>query len=175
MNNEWSKTYCKVKYITYAIFTILVLINVRIGWVLFYPYRPIEVKYVKILDSDQILHPGEKLTYEVEFTKTMELPATVSRSLVNNIIVNFPSFTSYMPMGHKIVRDFIDLPSFIDTDHYKLVLSFDYVVSDFPKRTVRYRAESNLFEVRKGEETRTLIRPLDQSKNGRGEILSAER
>ena len=149
MNNEWSKTYCKVRYATYAILVILLAINLRVGWVLFYPYKPLEVKCIKILDEDQIVHPGEKVTYQLEYMKYMDIPATVNRSLVNNIVLNMPSFMSSVPLGHGVVKNNIDIPSFADPGIYKLVFVFDYEVSSFPKRIVRYRAESNTFEVRK--------------------------
>jgi hypothetical protein len=148
-NNGLSKTYCRVRYATYSILAILLAINIRVGWVLFYPYEPLKIQSIKILDTDQVLHPGERMAYEIEFTKYIDISGVVNRSLVDGVIINVPAFTSYMPVGHRTVRDYIDLPAFIDPDKYKLAISFDYEVSSFPKRIVHYRAESNTFEVRK--------------------------
>jgi len=135
------------RYFVMTTMVALATVWLYIGWVMWYPYTPLVVHSIRILDADQKVMPGEYVTYEVDYTKTMDLSAVVTRSLVNGVEINMTPFVSNVSMSKGKARNVLLIPEFADPGIYTLNINYEYEVSHFPRRVVSVRAQSNSFEI----------------------------
>ena len=141
-------TYSKKNiYAVYVIMICVITAWLRILFVEVYPYKPIEIHQIYIVDNDNTVAPGEHVNYVTEYTKHMELPATVRRQLVNGYVLNLPISYGDIPSGCGRTLNRIRIPEFADPGEYTIQISYTYLVSGFPVKYVTVRAESNPFRV----------------------------
>lgn len=114
-----------------------------IGWWLIYPYEPIKVHALKVLNSG--LKAGEVLQYQIDYEKKSALCGVLSRKLVNDYKIDLSDVSASSSVGKDsdIVR--IKIPSFAEPGKYYLWWSVTYKVN--PIRHVTVTAKSNTFEV----------------------------
>jgi len=147
-----------MKYIWYGIAILAIGTWLRIGWVMFYPYKPIEVHAVNILDEDNTVTAGENLNYETVYTKHMMLRAEVQRRLINSYVLTVPTYTRSVPLGHGRTKNYITIPEFADPGVYRLSIVWTYQVSDFPARIINVEAISAPFLVVKKDHTVNILK-----------------
>jgi hypothetical protein len=121
----------------------------RVGWVLFYPYQPIEIKTpMKIINKGKIVHQGETVFYDFHADKKLSLPCIVSRQLINHYITTLaPIAMSNIKLGKTVSAIGVQIPMYAEPGIYYIHNTYSYVVSEFPRRTVVVTADSELFEV----------------------------
>jgi len=135
-------------FISFFAISVLSISALGLYW-MYYPYNPIEIKELKILSIDHRV--GGEFTYEVTYHKYMDLPAIVSRLLIDENIIQFPITLSNVrvtPPNVEWEKHQTTLPlARIAPDNYIFKLSFTYPVN--PIRQVTVSAETECFEVTK--------------------------
>jgi len=116
-------------------------------YVMLYPYNPITVHSIKILDQDNVVVAGEKIYYSIHVTKHMPLVATVRRRLVNSYVLPLPDIYGSNPVGEHTIKAEAPIPEFADSGNYKLMIDYEYTVSQHPERKVVVSVESPQFRV----------------------------
>lgn len=113
----------------------------QIAWWLFYPYNVAEIKSIEI---EPVIY-GTVLQYKVDYCKYLNIPAVVTRQLIDNAIIFLPSVETNNPVGcHKSDR-FIELPNYIRSDTFILRISSTYKIN--PIREITITNDSNEFKL----------------------------
>ena len=117
-------------------------------WIL-WPYKPIEVHSIRVLNPDKAVQQGGDLIYEVSYTKNMNVIGTLSRKLVNAFIIDLADTKVSMPAGSAVRKVRVRLPSYADPGVYRLRWTVTYPVN--PIREVSVAAESEPFTIGDGK------------------------
>ena len=127
----------------YAVFGMLVLVWLRVGWVLIYPHKPIAFHNVKIQNEKKELLPGEKLILTVSYSENSGLPASVYRQLVNTYVMSTTYTETKLPAGSGTLREAVHIPEYTEPGKYRVVVSYVYLVSEWPihRETVQWESE----------------------------------
>jgi hypothetical protein len=127
----------------YAVFGMLVLVWLRVGWVLIYPHKPIVFQNVKIQNEKKEVLPGEKLILTVSYTGNIGLPASVYRQLVNTYVMSTTHTETKLPAGSGTLRESVHIPEYAEPGKYRVVISYIYLVSEWPihRETVQWESE----------------------------------
>ena len=72
------------RYILYLLLAAILGWWIRAGWLLLYPFRPLVVHSITIMDEDNVVTAGTPLNYAVDYEKFMDIPAKVRLTLVNS-------------------------------------------------------------------------------------------
>ena len=116
---------------------------------LFWPYTPIIIHEVKIVNKGAV-YAGGVLQYEVDYSKKHDfLVVAVTRQLINGAVVLLkPGELGYLPLGNHR-KAFIEIPipeyACAKKGHLRIVAS--YQVN--PLRVVHIKSISDEFEVQK--------------------------
>jgi len=127
----------------YTIFGMLVLVWLRVGWVLVYPHKPITFNDVKIQNEKKEVLPGEKLILTVSYSENSGLPASVYRQLVNTYVMTTTYSEMKLPAGSGTLREAVHIPEYAEPGKYRVVMSYVYLVSEWPihRETVQWESE----------------------------------
>jgi hypothetical protein len=120
-------------------------------WLL-WPYTPITIHNINILNDDNIVYAGEKLKYETVYTKDKSYPVVkVTRQIIDGtvIVLKKPKNSSRLPIGDHNVLVEVDIPEYACAKDYRFHLTAEYQVN--PIRTVTVFARSKPFTVKKRE------------------------
>jgi hypothetical protein len=139
------KAISKYVYITCAL--IFLGVWLRVGFVLFYPYAPINISDpIKIINK-QMIHCGDYIRYEVAFDMEESQNVTVSRTLINHYIHHETPFTVFIPIGKHTLIDVMKTPVHIEPGLYHIVLDYTIRVSEFPVRDIHKIVETETFVI----------------------------
>jgi len=141
-----------LKYVGYALLVLLLGAWLRAGWIWCYPYEPITIHSISILDSDNVVTSGDTIYYETVYTKRMPIVATVTRWLVNSYVVPITAYSGQVPLGKGKSINPVLVPDFVSSGTYKLVIEYAYSIGSFPTRTIKVQAESGPFVVVKNRD-----------------------
>lgn len=121
---------------------------IRVGWVLFYPYKPLVVHSHKIVNEGKQVKAGGVALLESTFTKYTEVEGYVSRQLINKFVYYLPTYKATNPSSVKrmIVIE-VDVPLYAIPGPYRIYTTYTYRMSDFPRRDVTVPVWSEPFEV----------------------------
>jgi hypothetical protein len=136
-----------MKVIGYILLSLIAMVFIRIGWVAFFPYEPITIHSINILDDDNTVMAGDDLMYETHYTKKMPLEATVAQRLVDSYVLTVPTHTQSVPLGEGRLLSRIPIPDFASPGTYRLSIVYTYKVSSFPERFVSVEASSGPFTI----------------------------
>jgi len=127
----------------YAIFGMLSLVWLRLGWVLLYPHKPITFHNVNILNEKKEVLPGGKLLLTVSYKNNLGLPSSVYRQLVNTYVMTTTYTEMKMPPGTGTLKDAIHIPEYAEPGKYRVVMSYIYQLSEWPihHETVQWETE----------------------------------
>ena len=142
----------QLKYVGYAFLVLLLGAWLRAGWIWCYPYEPLIVHAVNILDADNVVTAGDIVHYETVYTKKMPIVATVSRWLVNSYVIPITAYTGQVPLGKGKSINPVLIPDFASSGTYRLVIEYSYAIGSFPTRTTKVQAESGPFVVVKNRD-----------------------
>lgn len=134
------------KYYLMFCLSILAGVGLVAAYWLYYPYQVLVLK-TPIHVVTKTLKPGGLLIYEVEYCKYMNLPAQVTRQLIDTEVHFFPPVTSNLPVGCSKSRRTQELPTLLASDYYHLHITNTYQVN--PLRTMTYSWDTEVFEVTK--------------------------
>jgi hypothetical protein len=138
-----------VNKIATALLLVMFTALVSIITYLVYPVNIISVvQPYKVLNENKEVVRGEKLVYEVEYTKHTDTPAVIYRNVVcdDGNLVTLSPVDSNVPRGeHKIVRSDVVIPGKTSLGMCKLSIVLDYEWSHI--RDIRYNFETESFKV----------------------------
>jgi hypothetical protein len=119
-------------------YTILVLAAIMIVLVVFMLYWPVDVgtvsKPLPVIGKD--FSAGGKIPVVWAYNKKVNIPATVSKSFVNDIVYTIPSYTSNMPPGKQSVVILNDIPQGLPDGEYKIRYSITYRLNLLREETI---------------------------------------
>lgn len=128
-----------------SILTILILlIQLFFVALIAWPIDVIELKSLEIL-SNQKIYAGDVVWYKLKYNKKKDLPCSVSKQLVNKIIVTLPAEFSHMPIGEREMIQSVQVPKFIEPGMHKFRGSMTYRINFLREKT--YTVESPEFMV----------------------------
>lgn len=117
------------------------LIAFGIGAVI--PIPIIQVKNIQIENSP--VKRGQILEYSVHFRKFLPLPAKVTKTLINGVVIPSEPCTSNAPIGEHTVSTLYHVPNtLMVVGKRKLRISYEY---DLGFRVITYTYETPTFEV----------------------------
>jgi hypothetical protein len=126
----------------------LLAIWLRVGWVLFYPYEPITVHGLMMVNNaDKKVMAGGVICVSLDTTKNTTSAGYVTTELVNDFRYTLLDYTANRPPGRATSTKCIKIPSSAEPGKYKLYRTFKYPVSVFPERSVTTGVWSEAFEV----------------------------
>ena len=155
-----------LRYVSYVLLVILFGFWVRAGYIWCYPYEPLIVHAVNILDHDNVVTAGDTIYYETIYTKKMPIVATVSRWLVNSYVIPITAYQGQVPLGEGKSINPVLIPDFASSGTYRLVIEYAHNIGSYPTRLIKIQAESGPFVVVKkagsqiGERVETLERKV---------------
>lgn len=94
---------------------ILTLISVGLTAEKYYwqcwPFEPIKVYSIKILNPDKKTHPGGQLHYEIDFDKKMNVHSVITRQISDTYEYKLvPIYPELEPLGRQRVKEYIPIP-----------------------------------------------------------------
>ena len=115
---------------------------------LFWPYEPIVIHDIKIMNPGNVVYLGEDLVYETDYTKETSYPVVrVTRQIVDGVVVVLgPGKKSRLPVGSHKVRVHVKIPENGCVGTYHFHLTAEYQVN--PIRTVTVTFVTKPFEIR---------------------------
>ena len=120
----------------------------RLYWT-YWPFEPLTVYDIKIINPDETVCAGSNLLYEMDIDKKMRASYKVKRQLVNSYIIDLPSLEPpEKPLGRQKVMTSLPVPAFADEGLYLLRWNAEYFIGP-DKRSIVIYAESKQFLVRK--------------------------
>ena len=131
-----------VSFFTFAIAATLIIYS---GFNLMYPYQTIEIKSpAHVLNP--IVHHGETLQVEIDYTKYADGSCRVIRQVVDGFLYSLPVYKSSFPKGKGTQIDSsAEIPNGLPEGTYYMIVTLEY---DFPPfRTVSYEFETEKFTV----------------------------
>jgi hypothetical protein len=129
-----------------------IIVYMVITYWLLWPYAPITIHNINILNENNIAYAGEKLKYETVYTKTKSYPVVkVTRQIIDGAVIVLPKSknASRLPIGDNKVLVEVLIPEFACAKDYRFHLTAEYQVN--PIRTVTVFARSKPFTVKKKE------------------------
>lgn len=143
------RNYDKPSIVFYAVAACVVAVWFRIGWVLWYPYKPLIVHGPqKILNEGKKVAAGGMVVLESHFTKNTAATAQVSRQFVNKFVYYVTPYTATLPPSKsKTIQVEVPVPIHAVPGPCRLYTTYTYRVSDFPEKDVTVPAWSEWFEI----------------------------
>jgi len=140
-----------LRYASYILLALLLGFWIRAGYIWWYPYEPLVVHAINILDADNVVTAGETVYYETAYTKKMAVVATISRWLMNSYVIPIPAYTGQVPLGDGKSINPVLIPDFASTGTYRLAIEYAYDIGSYPTRTIKVQAQSGPFLIVKRE------------------------
>jgi hypothetical protein len=132
-------------------YLVALLAVVTVGWSglvaywLYYPYVPIVVDPIKIMNKDKRVMQGGTLIYHLKWDKRMDVTGELTRKLVNTFNLDLRASKTTAPVGKDQACVPIEIPLRADPGQYQLSWSVEYQVNPIRKVTVAVLSEP--FEV----------------------------
>lgn len=129
------------------------IIVLYIAFALFWPIKTLEIKNFSdstpIEITTKIVHPGEALSYELQYCKYTDLNSTVRRTLIDGQVINLTDTAGQLPTGcHNVTVKTAVVPETINPGKYYLSVSVLYQINPFRTEVIKYH--TTYFTVVKG-------------------------
>lgn len=116
------------------------------GFWLIYPYRTSEYKNLPQKVDKRVVKGGEHITIFVDLCKYSDIMPIVSRSFVDGIIYNIPSYVGVNDqMGCHIFNVQVYIPKALPNGKYYIRTNYKWQVN--PIRTIEKQVTTEMFEV----------------------------
>lgn len=135
------------KYILYIILVTALGGWVRAGIILLYPFDPLTIHDIVIVDADNTVLAGDSILLNVHYTKNTDLPAVVTRRLIGPVVIALPPTTGTNPIGAGIARVQVLVPSYADSGDYHIATEYTYTYGSFPARKIVVYSKTPMFHV----------------------------
>lgn len=109
---------------------------------LFWPYNPIEINDIKILNPNKEIAPDGFLIYEMDIDKKLPLAATIHKQLINDFIITYSSIYSNIPVGKRKMKVKIKIPKSAELGDYVFKWEGVYQVNPIRKVSVSFISDS---------------------------------
>jgi len=141
------KTHWKSNVLFYSTVVVYMVLTYWLLW----PYEPIVIHSIDIMNKNNIAYAGENLKYQTHYTKEMSYPVVkVTRQIIDgSVFVLEPGKGSRLPVGEHRVEVEVPIPENVCPNIYSFHLTAEYKVN--PIRTVTVVARSNTFIIKKRE------------------------
>lgn len=118
---------------------LLILLMILFWWWLIVPDRVVVVKNPMAIQVDKkVYHPGDRLTYTIDYCKTRPIMGKVSRALVDGYRLMWETVYSNLPVGcHKIEVNELKIHPYAPPGIYHLEITADYQVNPLQIYEVR--------------------------------------
>lgn len=127
---------------------ILVLSFILITYVMYQLYHPIKIIEFKD-DKFKIIKPvvkaGGTVCYAVNIVKYKDIPAIMSRQLVNGYSYSITTTESNLPKGNINIIESVELPKYVEPGKYHIITTYTYNINKF--RSIVYTHNTEEFEV----------------------------
>jgi len=122
-----------------------IILELFIVWWLVYPYKPLEVLEAPKVKQKQV-KAGEVLEYNIKFKKNTDIPATITRTLVDGVLYTLPSLSPINKKGTQTQNiSSLEIPHSMPAGNYYFISNSCYQMNPF--RTVCVEYKSDQFEV----------------------------
>ncbi len=137
--------------IAYILLVIISFVWLRIGFVLFYPYKPLVFiePQKKILNYNKTIHAGEDVIIETSFIHNTDTGAKISPTFKNTFsFAVTPYFKNFEKSNVIQTTDFF-IPTFksMPKGKYTILFTYEIKVSEFPIKYVTITHETEQFEI----------------------------
>ena len=113
-------------------------------WLL-WPYEPIVIEKIEILNKDRVAYAGENLKYVVTYTKEKRYKVLkVTRQLISpdaTILMRVAAKSVRLPLGHHTVPVYAPIPEHCFAGEFDFLLTAMYEVNPIRTITVEYRTK----------------------------------
>jgi hypothetical protein len=135
-----------LNYISYFSVLIAFFVTILLLYWQFYPYKVLVFNNEKFPMIQTQVHAGDMLTYEADYCKYMDLPATVTRHIINGFDYTMPSTITDRTMGCHVINVSFILPKETPTGKgYRAEVIYKYEIN--PLRTIIIKHSTVDFEV----------------------------
>lgn len=110
------------------------------------PITVIDINAPLVIENIDDVHAGDTVYYDFNYTKYHPYNCVVTRQLINEFIVTFPSTESNLPLGKKVVKQSLKIPKECRPGPHKLRGTLVYDVNFL--RKIVYTVESPWFDVK---------------------------
>jgi len=130
-----------------------------ITFCLFWPYNPMTIHSIKIVNSGNVVYAGDNLIYEISYTKAKEYQVLLlSRQLIDGYVVTLaPVMGTSLPIGSHKKRIVVDIPKSSATGTYYMHLATTYRIN--PLRTITVSADSDRFSIQRRDKGQSIYCP----------------
>lgn len=132
---------CTLKY--FLMGAVLIYSLVVAFWLL-WPYDPITVQPIRIVNSCKEVQQGGVLIYELEYHKRTDKTGRVARHLVDTYTITYAPSLGINTVGKGIAKTHLPIPKYATPGIYFLRWSVTYEVNPLRKVTVTVDSEKFL-------------------------------
>lgn len=120
----------------------------HIWFMLLYPYKTVEITApAVVLNEGKVVKRGEPVLYQVQYCKYTDNSAMVYRSLVDSIVINFPTFSSNLPRGcSTYTGETPNVPLTTQVGKYHLNIRLEYKMNAL--RTISHEFNTEDFTIK---------------------------
>jgi hypothetical protein len=129
---------------TIFIYTLIAYALLIAGW-LFYPYKPIVVTSIEVMNPGKVVMAGDWLIYKIKYDKRMNISGMLSRKIINSTKIDLADVAATSPEKKGCDIVYVEIPKRAEAGKYHLWWSADYKVN--PIRTITVQAKSDEFYI----------------------------
>lgn len=130
-------------YLYICIVSILISGGTMAFWLL-WPYKVVTVNQMPTFTTQKV-RAGEVIKFTLDYCKHINVPALVTRQLIDRQVIFLPEMITNLPIGCSKGEREIQLPPMMPPSTYYLHMTTTYKVN--PLRSITYVWDSNHFEV----------------------------
>jgi len=115
-------------------------------YLLYFPFKPMEYKYTTLPILKKQVKRGEAIQFTMDYCRNTDIPTTVYRQFVNDVLVYLPTVESRGAKGcRQILVNTVIAPEALPSGkaHYE----FSVHVKVNPLRTITYELRTEDFEI----------------------------
>jgi hypothetical protein len=136
----------RFKEIAFTIFIYtLIAYALLIGYWLLYPYKPIVITSIEVMNPGKQVMAGDWLIYKIKYNKTMNVTGTLTRKLINSSKIDLSDVAATAPVSKGCDIVYVEIPKRAEAGKYYLWWNAEYKVN--PIRHVTVQAKSDEFYV----------------------------
>ena len=126
------------------VLTLVLSLTFIVVLAMLYPYKTVDVKSPAHVWTP-VVRAGDVMTYEVDYCKYTDNPATVSRQIVDGTTITFTPMVSLTEKGCDVVNASIIIPEYVSSGTYRLVVHLSYKMNSI--RVIEKRFETEEFKI----------------------------
>lgn len=131
-----------------SVLTLLSVVGMTltITYWLTFPYEVTNIKKQPMEVLTKELKAGESLFYKIDYCKSMDSTATITKLLVNGLVYHLGTIEGVFDKGCRVNTVQIVIPPELPVGEYHLIQQWSYKVN--PVRTIKVQAETETFIIK---------------------------